>query len=153
MADNTLHQMYCCLSCCGPFKPDVEAYHSNSLSARALYYIEGQAVRNQHEFNCSSTVQLLGEKEDCHIFARLGNPVSQAMDELYYKSLKTKWRDSDTNYNNANYAVGTILARNPAADPGTWHTILGFNSTTRCVAMWGRPQGIPQMNCLSLIHI
>ncbi len=82
MADNALHQMYCCLACCGPFRPDVEALRSNSLSARALYYIEGQAIKNQHEFNCAGPVQLLGEKEDSHVFMRLGFNANPVLEEF-----------------------------------------------------------------------
>lgn len=148
MADNALHQMYCCLACCGPFRPDVEALRSNSLSARALYYIEGQAVKNQYEFNCTGPVQLLGEKEDSHVFMRLGFNANPVLEEFYYKSLSNRWRDNDTNFAARNFAPNANLAFNQIPNLADRHTVLNFNKTTKCLALWDHPEEIPQMEIM-----
>ena len=145
-AEELYQQMYCCLSCCGPFRPSREALRSNSMSSKAFYYIEGQAVRNAHEWNCSAPPVLVGPVNRSHIFHEAN--VIPVMHEFYETSLRNKWRNQSTNGFGVAHPMGVQIPF-PAANPGNWMTVIS-NVNQQKLVTWRSPAAIPNIDAFHI---
>jgi hypothetical protein len=146
MAEDVYRQMYCCLACCAPFTPSKEALRANSMSAKALYYIEGQVVAKRSEWNCTDDPVLITEVNESHLFHRTN--ILPVLEEFFYRSLKETYLDDDLNHGGAIHSgINTII--NTPYGPGQmalWPTVLRISGNTYTAVHWQGPNGIPQMD-------
>lgn len=58
----------CCLCCCGPIQPRVNAMRKDQLGVRAVLYISAEASRNKSDWNCLEDPKVVDEFNGLHIF-------------------------------------------------------------------------------------
>ena len=93
--ETLLKQMYCCLSCSGPFIPKKDALRKNSVAARAFYYMEGQAIKSRDEWNCSEDPVLLSDVDASHVFHNAD--IIPVMRMFFDGNMRNIWADDNTN--------------------------------------------------------
>ena len=105
MATGICAQMNCCLCCGGPILPSGAAMRHDRIGSRALFYMEGEAIRNRSDWNLGGNAEpnLLAQKESLHLFPETN--VIPAMKTYYNGANSDTW----ANTNSAGYHAGFFV--------------------------------------------
>ena len=106
MSEDIKWQMNCCICCNGPITPSADALRKDGLGARALLYIQGQALKFADDWNLDpqSKPNILSKKEDLHIFHESN---TKSVIEMFKEggAAEDMWLDGDTPfYKRENFA-------------------------------------------------